>query len=253
MRFLLTSILSLLLLLITPLFGQSSQERPESVVIPVSSVGDVSNTRKLILQNTLEDDLKTHFRLVPQEKFEEVQEKVFEKLDYEECTEDQCIIRIQEMLQVENVFHLQIIGEGQDTQLSLSWRTLGEKRKEEEFCEECGTRELRKMIGGLVGKKKVFTDEPVIQKIEKDKTEGLFLSVGLSGTILTSWNGTSLDSKNLWNIRQSKWSHLLSIITLHMKPHLPSLLTLFFLGLLTTLMRYLKHFPLAAYRHHKVQ
>ena len=64
MRFLLTTILSLLLLT-SPLFGQS--ERPESIVVPVSSLGDVSETRKQILQNTLEDELKTHFRLVPQE------------------------------------------------------------------------------------------------------------------------------------------------------------------------------------------
>ena len=103
MRFLLTSILSFILLT-TPMFGQS--ERPESIVIPVSSLGEVSTVRKQILQNTLEDELKTHFRLVPQEKYEEVLEKVFEELEYEECNEDQCIVRIQEMLQVENVFHL---------------------------------------------------------------------------------------------------------------------------------------------------
>ena len=84
MRFLLTTILSLLLLT-SPLFGQS--ERPESIVVPVSSLGDVSEVRKQILQNTLEDELKTHFRLVPQEKYEEVLEKVFEELEYEECTE----------------------------------------------------------------------------------------------------------------------------------------------------------------------
>ena len=46
-------------------------------------MGDVSDTRKQILQNTLEDELKTHFRLVPQQKYEEVQEKVFEELEYE--------------------------------------------------------------------------------------------------------------------------------------------------------------------------
>ena len=115
-------------------------------------MGDVSDTRKQILQNTLENELKTHFRLVPQQKFEEVQEKVFEELEYEECTEDQCIMMIQEMLQVENVFHLQVIGEGSDTQLSLGWRTLDEKRNEEDYCEGCGTGELRKMIGVLVEK-----------------------------------------------------------------------------------------------------
>ena len=44
-------------------------------------MGDVSDTRKQILQNTIEDELKTHFRLVSQQKYEEVQEKVFEELE----------------------------------------------------------------------------------------------------------------------------------------------------------------------------
>ena len=153
-------ILSLLLLFI-PTFGLS-QERPETIVIPVSSVGDVTETRKLILQNTLEDELKTHFRLISQDRFEEAQEKAFEELDYEECTEDQCIILIQEMLQVENVFHLQVIGEGKDTQLSLSWRTLDEKRKETDVCLGCGTFQLNDNVGGLV--KKLVGVKSVVEK-----------------------------------------------------------------------------------------
>ena len=138
------------LLLSSPVIGQS--ERPETIIVPVTSLGDVSDIRKQILQNTLEDELKKHFRIVPQEKYEQVLEQVFEELEYEECSEDQCIMRVQEMLQVENVFLLQVIGEGKDTQLSLGWRTLDEKSKEEEFCEGCGTGQLRKMIGGLVEK-----------------------------------------------------------------------------------------------------
>ena len=70
------------LLLSSPVIGQS--QRPETIIIPVSSMGDVSDTRKQILQNTLENELKTHFRLVPQQRFEEVQEKVFEELEYQE-------------------------------------------------------------------------------------------------------------------------------------------------------------------------
>ena len=162
MRLLLTTILSLLLLSL-PLFGQS--ERPETIIIPVSSVGDVSNTRKIILQNTLEEQLKEHFMLISQERFEEVREKVFEELEYEECTEDRCIMMIQEMLQVENVFHLQVIGEGSDTQLSLSWRTLEEKKKVNDICMGCGTFQLNDKVMGLVeklvGEKRV---EVVVQK-----------------------------------------------------------------------------------------
>ena len=115
-------ILISILLLPFPLFGQS--ERPETIIVPVSGIGDVSNTRKIILQNTLEEQLKEHFMLISQERFEEVREKVFEELEYEECTEDRCIMMIQEMLQVENVFNLQVLGEDKDTQLNLNWRTL---------------------------------------------------------------------------------------------------------------------------------
>ena len=132
--------------------SEEPQEKPQSIVIPVSSLGDVSETRQQILQNSLEDELKEHFTLISQERFEEAQEKAFEELDYEECTEEQCIRLIQEMLQVENVFHLQVLGEGDDTQLSLSWRTLDEKRKETDICSGCGTIELSGIVMGLVGR-----------------------------------------------------------------------------------------------------
>ena len=163
-----------LFLLSLPTFGLS-QERPETIVIPVSSVGDVTETRKLILQNTLEDELKTHFRLISQDRFEEAQEKAFEELEYEECTEERCIILIQEMLQVENVFHLQVIGEGNDTQLSLSWRTLDEKRKETDVCLGCGTFQLNDKVGGLVEKLvvKSVPQQPVVS-VEKPNNGVLY-------------------------------------------------------------------------------
>ena len=57
------------------------------------------------------------------------------------------------------------------------------------------------------GVKKVFTDEPVVQKIEKDKTKGLFVSVGYSGTIFTSSDGNS------WTKKTSGISHFLWGVT----------------------------------------
>ena len=124
----------------------------DCILIPTSTIGEVSETRKQILQNTLEGELKNYFKIISQEKFEEVQEKVFEELDYDECTEDQCIVMIQEMLQVENVFHLQVIGEEGDTQISLSWRNLDEKKRENEFCEGCKTKQLNNKIKQMVSR-----------------------------------------------------------------------------------------------------
>ena len=83
MKFYLSTIISILLLLSSPLFGQS--ERPETIIIPVSGIGEIPNSRKLILQNKLTNKLKQYFRIVPQEKYEQVLEQVFAELEYEEC------------------------------------------------------------------------------------------------------------------------------------------------------------------------
>ena len=130
--------------------SQKSEEKSQSIVLPVVSLGDVTETRKRILQNSLEDELKEHFTIISQDLFEEAKEKAFEELDYEECTEDQCIMLIQEFLQVENVFYLEVIGEGKITQMSISWRTLDQNQKETDVCFDCGTFELNGKIKVLI-------------------------------------------------------------------------------------------------------
>ena len=85
-------------------------------------------------------------------------------------------MRIQEILQVENVFNLQIIGEGKDSQLNLKWITLDEKKNETDVCLGCGTFQLNDKVKGLVeklvGEKRVevvFQKKPlgVVEKKEK--------------------------------------------------------------------------------------
>jgi len=197
------------LLLTSPLFGQS--EKPQTIIIPTGSIGEMSESRIKILEKTLESKLDDYFAIVPKELFEEAQEQAFEELEYDECTEDQCIRMIQELLQIENAFKMDLIFDEGDTQISITWNDQEQKRVEEDYCEGCKTKELRLMIGGLVeklvGMKKVFTDEPVVQKIEKDKTEGLFVSVGDSGNIFTSSDGNS------WTKRTSGTSKYLRGVT----------------------------------------
>ncbi len=157
------------LLLSSTLFGQS--ERPETIVIPVGALGDISDSRKQIIQNTLSQELTKYFRLVPQDKFDEAQEKAFEELEFEECTEDQCIMMIQEILQVENVFSLQLVEEDGDTQLSLTWVGLEEKKVLTDFCVKCKTIELNSKIELLV--KNLVQQISHIAKVETEPKETL--------------------------------------------------------------------------------
>jgi hypothetical protein len=115
--------------------------------------------------------LTKYFRLVPQDKFEEAQEKAFEELEFEECTEDQCIMMIQEILQVENVFSLQLVAEDVDTQLSLTWVGLEEKKVLTDFCEGCKTKELNSKIELLV--KNMVQQIGQVTKVETEPKEKL--------------------------------------------------------------------------------
>ena len=136
------------LLLSSPVIGQS--EKPQTIIVPTGSLGDISEVRKKMLEKTLESKLDDYFAIVPKELFEEAQEQVFQEMDSDECTEDQCIRMIQELLQVENSFKMDLMYEVGDTQISITWNNQDQKRVEEHYCEGCKTKELRNMIGGLV-------------------------------------------------------------------------------------------------------
>ena len=183
-------ILSILFLSALPLFGQL--ERSEIIIIPVSSLGDVSNTRKKILENTLTQELSKHFQILPQDRFEQVRDQVFKEIELDACTEDQCIMRIQEILQIENLFHLELIGEEGDTQLNLVWINLDEKKNREDYCEDCKTKELRARVVGLVEKLVGKKTKVIVEK----KIKGILYGRDVGGG--TRWyisRGEKKDSK----------------------------------------------------------
>ena len=152
-----------------------SEQKPESIVVPVAILGEVSDIRRKILQNTLNETISTKFRIVPQERFEQAQEQAFLELDYEECTEDQCIMLIQEMLQVEHLFQLEVIAEGKMIQLSLKLATLYEKKNKTDLCENCTTRQLvdrlRQLTLSLLAEVDTSDMEVVYQPLEVEKKE----------------------------------------------------------------------------------
>ena len=100
------------------------EEKPQTIIVPTGSLGEISEVRKKILEKSLESQLDDHFDIVPKELFAEAQEKAFEELDYEECTEEKCISMIQEILQVPNAFQLVLMNEGSNTHISLTWNDL---------------------------------------------------------------------------------------------------------------------------------
>ena len=110
----------------SPLFGQSG--KPQTIIIPTGSLGEMSKVRIKILEKTLESKLDDYFAIVPKELFEEAQEQAFQEMESDECTEDQCILMIKEILQIENAFKMELISEDADTQISITWNDQDQKR-----------------------------------------------------------------------------------------------------------------------------
>ena len=148
MRHILIILISILLLS-SPLFGQS---KPLGVVLPPTVMGNVSNSRKQILLNTLDDELSQYFDVSPPTN-----------------------VSSGELPVVSDVFQLQIVEEDGDTQLSLRWMSGNERRVETKLCGGCKTIELngnlKELVEKLFGKKKV---EPVVEE-EKREMVVLFL------------------------------------------------------------------------------
>ena len=80
MKHLLILLISILLLS-SPVFGQSG--KPQTIIIPTGSLGEMSKARIKILGKTLESKLDDYFAIVPKELFEDAQEQAFEELDYD--------------------------------------------------------------------------------------------------------------------------------------------------------------------------
>ena len=68
-------ILISVLVIAVPAFGQS--ERPQTIIVPTGSLGDISEVRKKMLEKTLESKLDDYFDIVPKDLFEDAQEKAF--------------------------------------------------------------------------------------------------------------------------------------------------------------------------------
>ena len=143
-----------------PTMGMAQEDFPEAAVAPIASIGDAPEAQQQIVFTTLLTELSRYYDLVPQNRFLDAQEEVFNTLEMTECTEDQCIRRIQEILQIETLFTLQFLSQDGDTQLILTRIGLETKTAEISTCKGCNTLELSAQVQELAKKMSVLQKYP---------------------------------------------------------------------------------------------
>ncbi|MGK5093258.1 PEGA domain-containing protein [Deltaproteobacteria bacterium TL4] len=132
-----------------PLYAVET-EKPTAAVAPLVSLGGISKPQEQIIFNSMLTEVSKYFALVSQEQYNAALQNIYEEVDEQECTVDQCIRKIQDSLQIESLFFLQMIREGADTQLSLTLVELEQRRVKSDYCVNCDTNTLNKHIAQLV-------------------------------------------------------------------------------------------------------
>ena len=143
------------------LFAQ--ERKPPALINRLVTLGPIEEVQKQIVFNHLQAVLSEKFELVSQRRFEEAQNKAFEELDYDQCTEENCIRFIQDTLQVESFFSIQLLQENKITQLTLMMLDLDRKVVKTDICEECSTLDLNEKVTDLI--------EVMYEEIDFDRLE----------------------------------------------------------------------------------
>lgn len=148
-------------------------EKSQAALAPIAAVGEISEAEKKIVFIRLENHLSKRFQLISQREFEKAQSEAYQTLEVEQCTEEQCIRKIQELLQVERLFILQLVRDKGFTQLSLSLITLDDKQVVEDLCKACDIEELYQnveaLVTKLIGKSSQSAPETSISENEKEQ------------------------------------------------------------------------------------
>ena len=143
---------SILLLICTLLISNLTfaQEKQTAALAPMGSLGDLNEVEKRIIFNSLQESLSKYYTLTSQKMYEKAEEEAFQVMDADECTEDQCIAIIQELLQVEYFFMFEILQSGNFQQMKITRVDIdGNRDVRTTTCEDCNISKTNSKVDKL--------------------------------------------------------------------------------------------------------
>ena len=144
---------SVLLLICTLLISNLTfaQEKQTAALSPMGALGELDEIEKRIIFNSLQESLSKYYTLTSQKMYEKAEEEAFQVMDSDECTEEQCIAIIQELLQVEYFFMFEILKSGNFQQLKITRIDIDSNRDvRTATCEDCNISQTNSKVDDLV-------------------------------------------------------------------------------------------------------
>ena len=127
------------------------EEKKSAALAPIATMGDLDEIQKRIVFNRLQESISKYYLLSSQKMYEKAEEEAFQQMDATECTENQCIAIIQELLQVEYFFIFELIKSGKFQQMKISRVDLdGNRDVRTSTCDNCDIGQVNNKIDSLV-------------------------------------------------------------------------------------------------------
>ncbi len=137
--------LTISLLLILP-FALGAQEKTRAALAPVAALGEIPDAQRTLIYNSLRGELSSKYELVSATDYDDAEAQAFSELEAEECTAENCVRLVQEFLQLESLFVLQLTEVNRLFQISLTEYLLGTNRTVTNECSGCDANELLNRI-----------------------------------------------------------------------------------------------------------
>ncbi|MCH8843163.1 MAG: hypothetical protein IID61_09315 [SAR324 cluster bacterium] len=186
-------------------------EKPVAALARVAVLGDISEVQQRILATRVESFLSDRFELISQEEYQAAEDAAFASLDLDQCTEETCIRVIQDFLQVERLFFLQVLREGSFTVLSITLYTGDTRRTVDDTCDNCSISQLYSKVE-ILALRLIGEEAPVAAAPEPPPAQGTLSLTGWTPDHRLSVDGRSRkpDRRGRLQLEPGTYSVLLS-------------------------------------------
>ena len=103
------------------------------------------------LDNHVRSELALYYELKTEKEIQQAREVAIDEVSSKECTEEACVKAMGNILQVEYIFNLEIIGVGEDWDLNVTQTDQdGLRNPRNELCKNCDLTKARKTLSEIL-------------------------------------------------------------------------------------------------------
>ena len=143
--------LLLLFCLLYTIVSLHAELKPSAMLLPIHFDDFAGGGVRKALDNHVRSELALYYELKTEKEIQQAREVAIDEVSSKECTEEACVKAMGNILQVEYIFNLEIIGVGEDWDLNVTQTDQdGLRNPRNELCKNCDLTKARKTLSEIL-------------------------------------------------------------------------------------------------------